>query len=490
MTDAVTDGTAATQTAAPHVAVVGAGISGLAAAYRLRSEVPGLRVTVLEGAVQVGGKLRVSDVAGVPVDEGAEALLNRRHEAVDLAREVGLGDALTHPATTSPAVWTRGAVRPLPPTLMGIPTDLAALTRSGIVTRSGVLRARLDHALPPTDIGADIGVGRLVARRLGAQVNDRLLEPLLGGVYAGHARDLSLRAAVPQISALVDRGRSLLAAAAASRAETMGDTTPVFAGIRGGVGRLPAAVAAACEASGTQVRTGTVVRELVRRDRGWTLVTGPTRAEETLDVDAVVLAVPAAPAARLLEPHAAQTAARLGQVDYASVAVVTFAFDRASAGAGSGFSGFSGSGFLVPPVDRRSVKAATYSSNKWGWLAEADESLAVVRTSLGRYGDERDLQRDDADLAGVALADLRAATGVAGTPVGTRVTRWGGGLPQYTVGHAERVAQIREGVAALPGVAVCGAAYDGLGIPACVASAYSAVTQVVRGLRRQGRIPV
>jgi oxygen-dependent protoporphyrinogen oxidase len=187
----------------------------------------------------------------------------------------------------------------------------------------------------------------------------------------------------------------------------------------------------------------------------------------------------------LLKPFAAHTAARLAEIDYASVAVVTFAFPRRKVG-----QSFSGSGFLVPPVDGRAVKAATYSSSKWGWLSAADESVVVVRTSLGRYREARDLQRDDVDLAATALADLRAATGVQSAPVDTRVTRWGGGLPQYTVGHLERVAAIRTGVEALPGLALCGAAYDGLGIPACVASAEKAVTQVLADLRRRGRITV
>ncbi|MGH3354595.1 MAG: protoporphyrinogen oxidase, partial [Nocardioidaceae bacterium] len=328
---------------APHIAVVGAGIAGLAAAYRLHTDLPGARVTVLEGSSQVGGKLRVSEVAGLPVDEGAEAMLQRRPEAVALARAVGLADTLDHPATTRSAVWTRGVVRALPPTMMGIPTDLVALARSGIVPASALVRAQLDRVLPRTRTDDDITVGRLVSERLGAEVNDRLVEPLLGGVYAGHARELSLRSAVPQIADLARQQRSLLAAAAHARAFAGSGETPVFAGIRGGVGRLPAAVA---QASGALLRTGAMVRDLTRLEHGWRLVIGPTRAEESLDVDAVVLAVPCAPAARLLGSVAPAAAARLTEVEYASVAVVTFAFARTDAG-----DSFAGSGFLVPPVD-------------------------------------------------------------------------------------------------------------------------------------------
>ncbi|MGH3366153.1 MAG: protoporphyrinogen/coproporphyrinogen oxidase, partial [Nocardioidaceae bacterium] len=176
---------------------------------------------------------------------------------------------------------------------------------------------------------------------------------------------------------------------------------------------------------------------------------------------------------------------RLAEIEYASVAVVTFAF-----AANEARDAFTGSGFLVPPVDGHTIKAATYSTAKWSWLAAADRSIAVVRTSLGRHREEGDLQRDDAGLAAVALADVRAATGVSGAPIDTRVTRWGGALPQYSVGHGSRVAAIRAGLGGLPGLAVCGAAYDGVGVPACIASANAAVTQVVEDLRRRGRIAV
>jgi protoporphyrinogen/coproporphyrinogen III oxidase len=456
-----------------HVAVVGGGIAGLAAAWFLRRDGgPDLQVTVLEGAPVTGGKLRVSEVAGVPVDEGAESLLLRRPEGVALVRAAGLGDALVDAATTSASIWSRGALRPLPAgTLMGVPTDLRALAASGLLTPQELARVPLDAWLPRTPVGDDLAVGRYVAARMGRAVVDRLVEPLLGGVYAGHANLLSLDATLPQLAPHARRERTLLAAARAARAETPAADGPVFGALRGGLGRLPAAVA---EASGARVRTGATVRELRRTPDGWALTVGPTRAPEQVHADAVVLAVPAAPAARLLQAAAPAAAADLAGISYASMGIVTLAFPAAAFP-----QPLTGSGFLVPPVEGRLVKAATFSTSKWGWYAGDAPGLVVVRLSVGRFGEEADLQRDDDELVGLALADLRDAVGVTGTPIDTRVTRWGGGLPQYAVGHRARVDRVRAAVAAHPGLAVCGAAYDGVGIPAAVASAEHAARRVL-----------
>ncbi len=467
-----------------HVVVVGGGIAGLAAAHALRAaEVPGapaVRVTVLESAARVGGKLRVADLAGVPVDEGAEALLLRRPEAVDLARAVGLGPDLEDAATTSAAVWSRGAMHPLPrATVMGVPSDLRALAAARLLTARELSRVPIDSWLPRTLIGDDVAVGRYVAARLGRAVVDRVVEPLLGGVYAGRADELSLESTMPQLAPYARQERSLLAAARASRAAAGSSSRPrgageaaVFGAPRGGVGRLPDAVASH---SGADIRTGATVRELVRTPTGWRLVVGPTRGPESVEADAVVLAVPAAPAARLLRPHAPAAASDLAQIRYSSMAVVALAFavtafPRPPAG----------SGFLVPPVEGRAVKAVTYSSTKWGWYAEQAPGLVLVRASVGRWGEEALLQRDDADLVDAVLADLTDLVGVSDPPVDARVTRWGGALPQYAVGHRARVARVRAAVADLPGLAVAGAQYDGLGVPACVASGAQAAADVLR----------
>ncbi|MGW2045660.1 protoporphyrinogen oxidase [Streptomyces sp. NPDC001858] len=451
-----------------HVVVIGAGIAGLAAAHRLLGR--GATVTVLEASDRVGGKLLPGEIAGVRVDFGAESMLARRPEAIALAREAGLADRLQPPATATASIWTRGALRPMPKGhVMGVPGTAAAL--SGVLSDEGLARIERDADLPRTETGDDVAVGEYVAARLGREVVDRLIEPLLGGVYAGDAYRISMRSAVPQLfqaaqthTSLTQAVREIQATAAANQ-----QTGPVFMGIQGGVGSLPLAVAECVRARGGEIHTRVAVTAL-RRDPagGWRVTAG----ERVLRADAVVVAVPAPAAAALLAAESPEAAAELRTVEYASMALITLAYRRADTALPEG------SGFLVPPVDGRTVKAATFASQKWGWIADQDPDTVVVRTSVGRYGETEVLGREDADLVEVSRHDLRAATGLDATPVETRVTRWTDGLPQYPVGHHARVARIRQHVAKLPGLAVCGAPYDGVGIPACIASAYAAVDQI------------
>jgi oxygen-dependent protoporphyrinogen oxidase len=500
-----------------HVAVVGGGIAGLAAAYFLRDS--GARVTLFECSPRIGGKLAVSEVAGIGVDEGAEAMLARRPEGTDLAAAVGLAGELVSPATTAAAIWTRGALRPLPAgQLMGVPGDLAALARSGVLSPGGLARAGLDLLLPATRRAQDVTVGRQVAARLGREVVDRLVEPLLGGVYAGRAWQLSFEATLPGLAEASRSHRTLTGAArsalAAARRSGARGEQPVFTTLAGGLGTLAPAVAAA---SGARVRTGAAVRELRRTEAGWRLTVGsaagpgssagsagadgpagpagsasPAGRPEYVHADAVVLAVPAGPAGRLLGSVAPTAAAALAEIEYASMAIVTLVFAAAAIR-----QPLRGSGFLVPAVDGRAVKAVTFSTVKWPHLraamdgaeptapATAGAGHEVVRCSIGRLGEERLLQRADEELAALACAELAMAVPVAGSPVATRVSRWGGGLPQYTVGHLGRVARIRTAVAGQPGLAVCGAAYDGVGVPACVATARQAAQDVTAYLAQR-----
>ena len=463
----------------PSVVVVGGGIAGLAAAFFLRDK--RFRVTVLEGSPRLGGKLAVSGIAGVGVDEGAEALLTRRPEGTGLIEAVGLADRLVWPGTTAAQIWSRGELHPLPRRqVMGVPADLDELARTGLVSADGMARARRDLDLPATGRDGDVPVAGYVGRRFGHEVVDRLVDPLLGGVYAGRSEELSFEATLPALASESRRHSSLAAAAGAltSPGPAAAPASPVFTTLAAGLGTLPAAVAAA---SGAYVRTTAMVRGLSRTESGWRLTIGSAHDEEYLTADAVVLAVPAGPTARLLGgvPGASAAVTGLREIRYASMAIVTLAYPAAAFPRPP-----AGSGYLVPAVDGRPVKAVTFSSVKWPHLGEAT-GLVFVRCSLGRIGEEALLQTDDAGLAALAARDLAAATGVRGAPAATRVSRWGGGLPQYTVGHLGRVAAIRASVARQPGLAVCGAAYDGVGIPACVATARLAADQIVAYLDNQ-----
>lgn len=461
--------------------VVGGGISGLAAAWELASHMDGSDITVLDAGDRPGGKLRGASVGGVGVDVGAESVLARRPEALDLIHEVGLGDSLVHPTGARAAIWSRGRLHPVPRrTLLGVPADPDDL--AGLLTHEEV--ARIQAEVPETLAAADISVGDLVAQRLGDAVSDRLVEPLLGGVYAGHARLISTAAAAPALLAAAHAGESLVEAAARAiplPADPTAPRPPVFAGIEGGLHRLPAALLERLSERGVTVHSGTIARELRRTATGWQVVTGPVPDPRVHDADRLILAVPPAPTARLLRETAPGAAQALAGVEMASMAVLTFAFSADQ------LPDLTGSGFLVPPRDGRFIKAATFSMNKWAWVrrngvgAGPDgRDLHLMRASVGRHQEEASLQHSDRVLVERALADLsRAIDSTLPAPLDTHVQRWGGGLPQSAVGHRDLVATVLDSVARQPGLAVAGAVYDGVGIPACIASGRAAARQVL-----------
>jgi oxygen-dependent protoporphyrinogen oxidase len=470
--------------AKPHVVVIGGGIAGLAAAFYLRDEP--VRVTVLEGSPRLGGKLSASDVAGVCLDEGAEALLARRPEGIALITAVGLGTDVVPAGVTSSAIYSRGVFRSLPRRqFMGVPADVDELAATEVISAAGVARARGESPRPTE--AADVSVTEYIGPRLGVEVVDRLVDPLLGGVYAGRSEDLSFQATLAPLAAATRKHPTLTEAvtsmlpprptpSAAASPDSAPRPAPIFVTLTTGLGALPEAVA---KASGADVRVNATVRELKRTETGWRLTIGSAADPEYLDADAVILATPSAPAARLLKRTVREAAAQLEQIPYASMAIITLAFRAED------FPAQQRSGYLVPAVDGRAVKAATFSTVKWPHLAQAADPKSpvhIVRCSVGRSGDVAVLQRDDDDLAALAAADLAEAVGITASSVAQRVTRWGGGLPQYNVGHLDRVARIRQAVAEHPGLAVAGAAYDGVGIPACIATARSAADQVIAHL--------
>lgn len=447
-----------------QIAIIGGGVTGLAAAVRLRDLDPQNEIIVYERSGSLGGKLQTGRLGGLTVERGAESFLTSGagggvSAAVALAVRLGLG--LVHPAARPAALAIEGRLAPIPGgTLVGVPGDLSTLDGVAVPTA----HADRDTGRPLLAPGQDVAVGALVRDRYGDEVVDRLVDPMLGGVYAGRADQLSLRVTMPQLAATAETEHTLSGAvrAAQERSERV-PGRPVFAAVDGGMTRL---IDAAAAASGARVVLDATVRELSRTAAGrWKLTFGPVPAPQIDEVDAVILAVPAAPAARLLGASFA--------LDYASVALAGLAFGDVDLP--------DMSGFLVPPGEGTLVKAATFFTTKWPHLVQ-EPGPVVVRVSLGRAGEEDRLQLDDASLLAVARRELSDLIGVElPAPVDSWVQRWGGGLPQYAPGHADRVAGLR---AALPtGITVAGAAFDGVGIPVCVASGERAADDVSKFLK-------
>jgi oxygen-dependent protoporphyrinogen oxidase len=432
-------------------AVAGAGITGLAAAFELAARDPAAEVVVLESSDRVGGKLLTSTFAGRPVDAGADAFLARHPAGVALVGELGLADRLVSPAERAALVAIDGELRPFPAeTLLGVPTDLDAVARSGVLSASGVARAAADPG-PVLAAGADAAIGPLVRGRLGDEVLDRLVAPLVGGINAGDPERLSARATTPQLAAAAAHP-NLVEGARAVRSDT-GDG-PVFYSLPGGMVELIDALVDRLP----EVRTGAPVESVEPAGRGWRVVTPAAE----LAVDGVVLAVPAPAAASLLRPFVPEAADLVAGIGYASVVLVTVAF-----GPGAIDRPLDASGFLVPPSEPELLTACSFASAKWAHLRSED--AVILRLSAGRDGDDRAGHLDDGELTARLLDELDGFIGLRDEPIGVRVNRWPRSFPQYAVGHLDRVAAVDAAVAATaPGLTVAGAAYRGLGVPACI----------------------
>jgi oxygen-dependent protoporphyrinogen oxidase len=463
-----------------RVVVVGGGISGLAAAWELsgatRSHSDPPEIVLLESSDRTGGMLRSDHLAGRVVDMGADGFLGRRPEAVELCQEVGLEDKLVPIAARGASVWSRGRLRVLPEGhVMGIPTRFWPTARSGILGIGGSLSLARDALLPRPDVRGPIGdraIGPLVARKLGRGVVDRLADPLIGGIHAGAVDDMSAAAVFPPLLAAVHRRGGLMRALRAETPEPDPDGPPLFWAIDGGMVALVEALSAGLERRGVRLELSSTVEGLERDGHAWTLSGSPE-----MRADAVVLALAAPAAARLLRPYDDEAAALLASIDYASVTVVTFRAPAECVPAG-----LFGTGFLVPrrplPKGREpwAVTACTYLDRKWPHLAREGEVL--LRASLGRIDDGRSEEWTDADCAARAWEELGALAGLTGQPIEWKVVRHRQAFPQYRVHHLLRTAGVEAAVARLGGLAVAGSAYRGVGIPACIASGRAAARAV------------
>jgi oxygen-dependent protoporphyrinogen oxidase len=398
-------------------------------------------------------------------------------------------------------VWARRAARPLPEGVhLGVPTRFWPVARSGILDRHGLARLAIDVVAPRADRRNPLGdraIGPLIARKLGHQVVERLADPMIGGIHAGTVSDMSAGAVFPMLLAVAQRRgsfmkalRRTMATEAAAR-HAAGETAPpapLFWALEGGLASLPAHLGETLRQRGATVATASPVSGLHRGGAGWVVDTpgGP------IEADGLVLATPAPTAAVLLEPHDGDAAKLLRDIDYASVSLVTLAFSADAVP-----EGLCGTGLLVPrgsvlthrgrkghglhAHEPALVSACTYLSAKWPHLAR--EGDVLLRASVGRMGDDRHLALSDDELVARVLEELQLLVGVRHSPTETLVTRWADALPQYRVNHLLRVAGIETGASRLGAVAVAGAAYRGLGIPACVASGRAAARSVTDALR-------
>ncbi|TLF79487.1 protoporphyrinogen oxidase [Nocardia cyriacigeorgica] len=444
------------------IAVVGGGISGLVAAYRLRGLLgPDVEIVVLERGDRLGGILYTGEINGDPVDLGAEAFVGRRPEVIELLAELGLDDQLVRPAGLRPLIWSEGRTHALPArTLMGIPSDAESLR--GLVSEATLERVAAEPEQPFSwRPGSDIDVYSLVADRFGAEVAERSVDPLLGGVYAGSSRSIGVRAALPGLAAALDRGAPSLTAAVSAALPPPSDA-PVFGGIRDGYRVLLEALA---DRSGAKFVTGEATG-LTKTAAGW-------RLEPVGAVDAVVLATPAPVTARLLAEEVPAAASLLAGIELSSSAVVALALPRDTPLPRN-------SGVLVATGEPLSAKAFTLSSRKWPHLAERE--IALVRASFGKFGDDAVLAWPDGELVAAAVADLATVTGVPISPLSATVQRWPGALAQYAPGHTERIAEIESATAEFDTLAITGAYLHGVGVPACVASATAAAHHIAAAL--------
>ena len=487
------------------VAILGAGLSGLVAAHRLRRRLGShARIVIADPAARPGGKLCPAALGG-PVDAGAEAWIGARPEAAELIEELGLADRVVGPSGMSSLIHS-GGLRPMPKaTLMGVPGSADALgdlvseaTRARIAAEGDPEATAPIHWVP----GDDVNLGQLVAARMGQEVVDHVVSPLLGGVYSTLADDLGLRATIPQlaeeldamvvegapasltaaVTRVLDRRRAAMAEARRAREAAAAEGAcsgsggsggegggPRFAGIfRALDGGFAVLVDALLEQSGAELRLGTRTGTIEERD-------GVLHVPGVGEADGVVVAAPAPETSRLLASVAPDPAEIIGGVDLASSVVVALRLDEAEGLPEN-------SGILVAADAGLDAKAFTFSSRKWPHYAE--RGGALVRASFGRFGDESLVDLPDDELVRRAVRDLEAATGFSAEPVDSLVQRWRGGIPRYGVGHTELMsvadAMLEETTGR--GVVACGAWHHGPGIPACIGDARAAADHLAAAL--------
>lgn len=454
-----------------NVVVVGGGIAGLTSALSVLVDSPiPVSVTVLEAAERVGGLIKTSPFAGLDaVDEAADAFLTRVPWASQLASELGLGAALTAPTGAHAYIWHNGMHTIPSDVLMGVPAKVRSFATSSLISPMGKLRAAIEPLLPTTT--DDDSIGHYIRKRFGREVHERLVDPLVGSIYAADTDTFSM-AAVPQIAALTASRSALLAAGKTRKAAQKAPATPIFGVPLRGMGALVETLAQRVTSLGGVIVTGGRVSNIQRTTIGYDI----SSSAGEFNADSVVVASPAKHSAPFMESVDARASELLGSWNHASVVLITLSIPAQQWPAH-----LTGSGYLVPKPDQRWVTAASFGSNKWAHWRPADGSM-IVRVSLGRDGLDV-MHFDDDHLVNLALADMKLHLGVDLTPSEVRMSRWHESFPQYRPHHFAKLAEVEHSLSvSAPGLVFAGASYRGIGIPACVQQARAAGETVAKHL--------
>lgn len=468
-----------------HVIVIGGGISGLAAVEQLTRQAPTLRVTLLEGSSRLGGHIRTERHDGFVMEAGPDVLLAAKPAAIELARRVGLGSRLQGTSATGRGsyIWTGDRLVRLPDGMTGlVPSRMLPFASTPLLSPLAKLRVALDYFIPPRRDDSDESVESFVVRRLGRAMYERLAEPLLSGISAGDGARLSMATMFPQLRSLEREHGGLVRGMLASRRKraapqrSAGSLSP-FVSFPTGLSELVEAVVNAVTArdpSGERVtlRTGALVGR-VMHDADARLYSVELTTGETLTAHAVIVAAPAYVASTLLRPINDELSTQLAEIDYESTVTVSLAYPRAAVPRT-----LDATGYVVPRRLHRPVLACTWTSAKFDGRAPRDSAL--FRVFLGGAQRAVSVHAPDNELRELAVHEMAEVMGVRDEPLLCRINRFERAMPQYYVGHLQRVARI-EGVAArVPGLYLAGAAYGGVGIPDCVRSGERAATAAVR----------
>lgn len=458
-----------------NVVVIGGGISGLAAAYAL-SQQADIRVTLYEASDRVGGVLHTETSDGWVIEHGPESFLTMKPRGIGLARELGLEPRFqtTNPDNRGSLIVKNGKLYPMPEGLTGlIPSQFGPMAKTPLVSPLGKLRMGMDFVIPAKKNDTDESLGSFIRRRLGSDIYDHLIEPLMAGIYSGNGDELSLQATFPQLrTAEREHGgliKGVLAQKKALKARPIGHQAVMgFLSFRSGIQELVDACAAAITTNGGEIVTQAPVTSLHRTSSGFAFT---TPAGE-LEADAIILAAPVHVQSALLREIAPQASAAMTGIPQVSSAVVMLGYEETSTTRAPG-----NYGYLSPRAEGRPVKAVTWMSSKWE--GRAPDGHFLVRGFLGRAGDESVLSGSDTDLERLVRAEIAATSGITGEPVLRRVVRLNAASPQYLVGHLDRVAVIEEEIATIPGLEIAGNMLRGVGIPDAIAAGERASANVV-----------